>query len=493
MKRNRGESLPQSKPISNLRPDELKAPAPSILTKGRLAFAGLILLSVVVALIFVKLPEKFQFALVAAVPALLVGGYILLSPSAGVWCFVMMDYLRPYTFIPGLRPLRLGILTVLVTLVSWVIYQAINKGKVYWHTTSTWLLLFLLVIASSVLTALNNFRAYEVLEGMIVTFIMYFLITNIVKSIGLLSRIIWLMLLIHVYYAFKGIYNFAFVGFVAGSQVTSGSVGSSFMSDENDFAMALNTFIPFAFFMFQRESNKIKKLVLLGALVVFALGVVSSQSRGGWVGLVAVIFFCIMKSKQKVISMAIVGVLVIGIVIFAPSSYWSEVRSITDTGEATANARIEYWKAAWRMFLDYPLTGVGAGNGPVQMPNYFAGGRDPATQWGRTFHGTLPLIIAETGAFGMICYLSMIFISFRTLFKISRRFRDDSKSYEWTFASGIAGGMIGWLICATFLSAAYYPQMWTLHAMTVSLHLTIVATDRSRVKADHEIRVESID
>lgn len=480
MKRNRNESVPQSDLIARSDPNDVKIPAPSIITKGRLAVAGLAIFSILVALVFVKLPEKFQFALVAAVPAMLVGAYIFLSPFAGVWCFVMMDYLRPYTFISGLRPLRLGILTVLVTLVSWVVYQAINKGKVYWHTTSTWMVIWLLIIASSVLTALNNFRAYEVLEGMIVTFIMYFLITNIVKSMELLSRIVWLMLLIHVYYALKGIYNFAFVGFVAGSQVTSGSVGSSFMSDENDFAMALNTMIPFAFFLFQRETNLLKRFVLLSALVVFALGVVSSQSRGGWVGLVAVVFFCILKSKQKVISLAVVGVLMLGVVVFAPSSYWAEVSSITDTSEATANARIEYWKAAWRMFLDYPLTGVGAGNGPIQMPNYFAGGRDPATQWGRTFHGTLPLVIAETGALGMICYLSMIFVSFRILYRISRRFKDSPSSYEWTFASSIAGGMIGWLTCSTFLSAAYYPQMWTLHAMTVSLYLSISLAERSK-------------
>ncbi len=464
---------PTPETIPNSTTDKVGLSSPSIITRYRLAIVGLAVLSVVVALVFVRLPEKFQFAMVAAVPAILVGAYVLISPFAGVWCFVMMDYFRPYTFITALRPLRLGILTVAVTLLSWVVHQAVRKEKLYWHATSSWFVGFLLIVASSVLTAANNFRAYEVLEGMLVTFAMYFLITNIVKSLELVSRIVWLMLLIHVYYALKGIYNFAFVGYVAGTMVTSGSVGSSFMADENDFAMAMNAIIPFAFFMFHSQKNRFRKLLLLAALVACALGVVSSQSRGGWVGLMAVILFCIVNSKQKIISFAAIGVLGLGVLIFAPSSYWEQIGTITDTGEATANSRIQYWKAAWGMFLDYPLTGVGAGNGPVQMPNYVTGLRDPATQWGRTFHGNLPLILAETGALGMLCYLMMIYLSFRTLFRIRRQFGDDHHSDQWTFASSIAGGMLGWLTSATFLSAAYYPHLWTFHALTISLYLGI--------------------
>ncbi len=135
------------------------------------------------------------------------------------------------------------------------------------------------------------------------------------------------MLLIHVYYALKGIYNFAFVGYVAGTMVTSGSVGSSFMADENDFAMALNAIIPFAFFMFQSQTNRFRKLLLLAALVACALGVVSSQSRGGWVGLMAVILsFVLSNQSAKLLSLCgICRSSALGLLVFAPSSYWSQI------------------------------------------------------------------------------------------------------------------------------------------------------------------------
>lgn len=458
---DKGESTRRETPRSSFQ----------LVTGYRLAILGLALLSIIMGLVLVRMPDKVQYAMVAAIPALLAGAYALINPFAGVWMFMLMDYLRPYTFIPALRPLRLGILTVAVTLFSWIVHQAINKEKVRWHPTATWFLVFLLVIAMGVLTAANNFRAYMVLEGMLTTFVMFLLVVNIVKTTQQLNLVVWLVLLIHLYYAIKGIYNFAFVGISYAGLVTSGSVGSSFISDENDFALALNAMIPFAFFLFMREKSKFKKFFLLGTMLALVLGVVASQSRGGVIGLAVVTLFCMIKSKQKLISMVIVGMLCLSVVVFAPSSYWSEVKSITRTDEGTANSRINYWKAAVRMYLDYPIIGVGAGNGPVRMPEYVTGFSDPNTQWGRTFHGNFPLIIAELGSLGLIAYVAMLILSFRALIKIQRQYSGDHKSLEWSIASAIAVGMLGWLTSATFLSVTFYPHLWTLHALTVVLYL----------------------
>lgn len=478
MKQKRATPSSTQETLANSGVDRSGHSTTSIITRYRLAVAGLGALSIVFALVFVRLSEKLQFAMVAAVPAILMGAYMMVSQFAGVWAFVMVEYLRPYTFIGALRPLRLGMLTVAVTLVSWIIAQAVNREKIHWNSLCTWFLAYLLVIASSILTAGNNFRAYHAFEGLLVTFLMFFLLLNIVKSKDQLGKVIWLLLLVHVYYAIKGVFNFAFGGHAGGGLTTSGAVGGSFMGDENDFALALNAMIPFAFFMFQNQTSKFKRFFLIGSLLVLVLGVVSSQSRGGWVGLMAVALFCFMKSKRKLMNLGIAALLGIAILAFAPSSYWLQVESITDTEEATASSRLNYWKAAVRMYVDYPITGVGAANGPMKMPYYVTGFRDPATQWGRTFHGTLPLVLAESGTLGIICYLMLYITALRGLSAVRKRFSQDHRSDEWTYASAITGGMIGWLTSATFLSAAYYPHLWSLYAMTgVLIRISKSGTD----------------
>ena len=489
MKQKRDAPSPTQKPLSNSNIDRGGISTSSIITRYRLAVAGLGALSIVFALVFVRMSEKLQFAMVAAVPAILMGAYMIVSQFAGVWAFVMVEYLRPYTFIAALRPLRLGMLTVAVTLVSWIIAQAVNREKIHWNSLCTWFLCYLLVIASSILTAGNNFRAYHAFEGLLVTFLMFFLLLNIVKTKDQLSKIIWLLLLVHVYYAIKGIFNFA-LGGSGGGLVTSGAVGGSFMGDENDFALALNAMIPFAFFMFQNQTSKFKRLFLIGSFLVLVLGVVSSQSRGGWVGLMAVALFCFMKSKRKLMNLGIAAMLGVAVLIFAPSSYWLQVESITDTEEATANSRLNYWHAAVRMYIDYPITGVGAANGPMKMPYYVTGFRDPATQWGRTFHGTLPLVLAESGTLGIVCYLMLYITALRGLSGVRKRFSQDHRSDEWTYASAITGGMIGWLTSATFLSAAYYPHLWSLYAMTGVL-LRIAKTTPDVALSQSQIESES--
>lgn len=471
---------------TDLKLDRAQPTTPSLITLPRIAFFSLIILSVLVAVVMLGLPEKFQLAMVFAVPALIVGAAIFTNPFVGVWSYYLMEYLRPYTFIPPLRPLRLALLTVAATVLATVIYKAVRKESIRWHFLCNWFLFFVLVVGSTVFLAANNFFAYRVFETILLTFAMFFITINVAQTHDRLLKLIWLLLWIHLYYAIKGIYNFAFVGYVSAGQVTSGVVGSSFIADENDFALALNVVIPFAFFMMQNQTSRLRRFILATMLLIFVLGVVASQSRGGWLGLVAVTIFCLIKSKRRILSFSLFGLMVVAVLLFAPSEYWGQVKSISDTEEATAKSRINYWHAAFKMFLDYPITGVGAGNGPVQMPYYITGVRDPNTQWGRTFHGTLPLIIAETGGLGLFAYLMLLFLSFRILSKIQKRNKHDPKSQEWTLANSLVGAMIGFMVSGTFLSAAYYPQLWTFYAFTVSL----VFAEESRNGTNETARFE---
>jgi O-antigen ligase len=194
------------------------------------------------------------------------------------------------------------------------------------------------------------------------------------------------------------------------------------------------------------------------------------MSRGGWVGLTGIILYCIMGSKRKVLSLAITTGLALAVVMFAPAQYWTEVNSISDTNEATARTRINYWKAGVSMFVDNPIIGVGAGNGPVRMSEYVHGFRDNATQWGRTFHGTFPQVMAELGGLGLGLYLILIIYATSLLVKIRKRAFTDNDVIVQIISSAIIGSIIGYILTATFLSTAYYPHLWTLFVLTFILY-----------------------
>jgi len=455
----------------------------AILSGYHIAVVGLVLLSIILGVVLPFVPEMIQFMLVALVPAVVGFILILRSPYLGVFFFMFYSVLRPYDFLPFLRPLRLTMVIEVLTLASWILALVISRTKIRWSWFHTAFLVFLGIIGFTTITAANNYYAYETFQAMAVYFVMFLILSNVVDSFDRLQKLIWLLLVIHLYFAAKGILTFV-TGqhYIATTgQYTSGVVASGFIGDENDFAMAINMMIPFAFFGFFYLRGKAK--LLSGALlVVFVLAVISSFSRGGWVGLGAIVTYGLFNIRKKFAVLGLILILAATALIFAPAEYWEEVSSVTDTSESTASARLRFWDAGVRMFMDSPIIGVGAANGGIHMPDYVRGFRDANTQWGRAFHGTWIQVLAELGALGMVVYLIMIVLFFKALRRIGQLKLpgEDDRKTEYLSRS-IIGSLIGYFACSTFLSTAYYPQLWMMYMVAIAL---IFIVDRLHKQQD---------
>ncbi|OGC91164.1 MAG: hypothetical protein A2W25_10265 [candidate division Zixibacteria bacterium RBG_16_53_22] len=455
-----------------------------IVTKRDFLIPALLILSVIGSFLVLVLPFKLLMSAIFAIPAALILLSILKNPYVGIMIFYLFEFLRPYDLLPGLAKLRIPMLTVITSTVAFIFIKALTDKSVKWDKFNWVFLSYIGVIAITVVTAWNNRFAYNVFQSMMIYFVVMVIATNVVNSTNRFKSLIWLLVAIHFYFAVKGILNYSGRSYSYGGMYSSGSVGSNFLNDENDFAMALNTFVPFAFFMMLNFENIFKKIIGAGVLITCVFGVVSSMSRGGWIGLVAAIGFSIFKSKYRVKGLAIAIFLAIALIAFAPSQYWSEVQSISaDSG--TGKARIEYWKAAVRMFMDNPLVGVGAANGGVRMPAYIVTDRDPNTQWGRTFHGTLPQVLAELGGLGILLYLTMIILALRYLNRIGKMSQEtqDGKILVY-MANSLTAAIISYLVTATFISTAYYPQLWALLTLSITLfHISKqVQSNERRIK-----------
>lgn len=447
----------------------------TIVTGYHLAVVALVLLSVILGAALPLLPEIAQLILIALIPAVVGFILILRNPYLGVYFFFLYSVLRPYDFLPFLRPLRLTMLIEILTLISWIVALVISRQRIKWSWPHTLFLAFVGVIGVTIITAANNYYAYETTQAMAVYFVMFLIISNVVDSFDRIRKLIWLLLVIHLYFSVKGIMTFVTGGhyIVTTGQYTSGMVGGGFIGDENDFAMAINMMIPFAFFGFFYLKGKAK--FFSGVfLVAFILAVISSFSRGGWVGLAAVLTYGMFNIRKKFAMLGLILILATVALMFAPPQYWQEVGSITDTSESTASTRLRYWDAGFRMYLDNPVIGVGGSNGGIHMPSYVRGFRDANTQWGRAFHGTWVQVLAELGTLGTVLYLAMIFIFLRTLFQIRRNRLPGEYGDESEFLSNsMIGSLIGYFGCATFLSTAYYPQLWTMYMLIIALIFSV--------------------
>jgi len=445
---------------------EKVTPNRDIITPRVMITAAVVVISILCGLLLPWLDTKIAIALILIFPAIVMGVYILRNPFLGVFFYYLYEFLRPYDFIPALQPLRLALVIEVLTLVSWIFWLIQFRSPIKWHQFNSVYFAFVCSMAVGVYLAVNTFLAYNTFLLVLTGFIMFFIASNTIDTVKRLEKVVWLLILIHVYYALVGIYNYMFS---AGFE-TSGAVGSSFIGDENDFAMTLNVMIPIVFFLSVYYRQRWKILFCYAILVLFVLGIVASFSRGGMVGMVAAVSFCIYFSGKRALyfSLALIGALIFfGL---SPDKYIGEIQTITDTSESTADARLRYWAAGGRMFLAYPILGVGAQNGGIHMPAFITGKSDPNTQWGRTFHGLFPQVAAELGSIGLILYLLMIYLAVSLLNRIRKRNTINNDQLKLKFlAHGFLGSFVAFFVTSTFLSTAYYPQLWTVYMLAIAM------------------------
>ena len=183
----------------------------------------------------------------------------------------------------------------------------------------------------------------------------------------------------------------------------------------------------YAFYLWFMRKNGSRLLLNLGygALILFFLTFfVLSQTRGGFLGLVAGIaaFFAyvIFSAEQKIKKRAGAGLLaciIVGGIIFAfrgeliakniPGSRFLNI-SIT---EQTAQTRFWTWGSAWQGFKEKPFFGWGPENFSTVFdkyfdPRHFVPGKQTETWFDRA-HSVVFDYLAETGLIGLISYLGM--------------------------------------------------------------------------------------
>lgn len=390
--------------------------------------------------------------------------------------YLFFEYARPQSFISLINYFHPGIIIVLILIIALYINGRLIDIERLKENPTKYFLLLLLLMAIHVPIATNNYWALQIFKNTVALFVVYLGIINYVDSYDKLRSFVIIWIIINMLGAFNGVMN--------GGRIPN----SAFMGDENDFALVMNMTIPMAFFMFPTADSGKKKILLACCIFFCALGSVLSLSRGGFIGLAAVGFFCWMKSSKKVATAIIVTVLAILVLSFAPVTYMDEIKSITEenVSSGTGYARWYMWQRGWDMFLDNFVIGVGQGNYPYNVGRYEP--EDISVYWhshaGRPCHSLYVTLISELGAAGLLIYLTMLI---KTTKDVKSRFAALNKiqlKYDYkvnhpmisprvgcyrSLILGMYGALFGYLVSGAFLSVLYYPHLYLVLAILVAL------------------------
>jgi probable O-glycosylation ligase (exosortase A-associated) len=247
--------------------------------------------------------------------------------------------------------------------------------------------------------------------------------------------------------------------------------------DNNGAGLMVAMGIPLAIFAWEASTTKWRWLFLAGApLLLHAM--LMSYSRGAMVSLIVAAPLFIIRSRRK----RQFSLVFIAILSMVPALAGKEIRARFYSTEryetdASANARMDSWRAAIQIANDYPLTGVGLRNSSLLTFDY---GAD--TQ-GRVIHSQYLATLADEGYIGLALYLLVIgstWIAITRTRRVLKRQPDDPMARTaHSMLNGIECALCVFWVGSSFLAIEMFelPYVLILLAAQTSLLLRLRVTE----------------
>jgi len=241
----------------------------------------------------------------------------------------------------------------------------------------------------------------------------------------------------------------------------------SFIEGNNEIAFALLIVMPLLKYMFDMADNKWIRRGLLATMVFSAFAIVGSYSRGAFLGGAAMAFAMWLKSPRKLrfaVPAVLLCVLVVG---FMPDSWTNRMETIQDyEQDDSAMGRINAWHFAVNLAADRPITGGGFGTFTPALFQKYA----PSPDDFHDAHSIFFEVLAEQGYVGLVLFVSLGLLAFRTGSWVTRAARDRPDLLWVTrLARMTQVSLIGYTVGGLFLGLAYFDLPYHLMAILVLL------------------------
>ncbi len=426
--------------------------------------------------------------IVFGIIGILILGIILFHyPYLGAVAYITFEYARLSAMIPGLYVLQVGKLIVLPTIgIMLVRYAVLRDIKIEYDKIYSLFISWLILAFISTMFAFDKSVALEATIDLAKWFAIVFMIVNLVNTKSKWQIFMWLFLLLNLKMSqfqlrsfHSGYESAENLRFFIQEGVGVGSGG--FFNNANDFGIAMVVVAPLAFYLYKSVKSLALKIISGAFTLAFMTSIMVSGSRGAALGLFASLIAYWVKSKSKFTSLIVVVILAVGFWTAAPTAWKDRFISAKDYNEdKTASSRLRLWKAGIDMFIDHPLTGVGIYNFPVAWTTHY---RPTGVGGATVVHNIFIEAASELGIGGLIVLVGVLVV----LFKHNRRTRMLCKKNNirdpWyiNFSHALDCSLIGFVVHGSFLTVLYYPHLYILAALIVSLYYIVKRHVESRM------------
>jgi O-antigen ligase len=225
--------------------------------------------------------------------------------------------------------------------------------------------------------------------------------------------------------------------------------------DPNYFSVSAVLILPVIFYLIRPGQARWERLFCYFSLAVTLFATTLAASRGALMAIVASTLLTVIRSRQRARMLLLSLVVLLPLLLIAPSSPLNRILSPTSTDYESTESRILTWDVGLSMIRDFPLAGIGAGNFKPLVRLY--ADIDKPTIAHNTYIG----LAAETGLPGLLLFLAIFAATFRSLSRV-RRLTSDQANLLFRASLGIEVSLVGYLVAIFFISAEYQKLFWLL-------------------------------
>lgn len=262
----------------------------------------------------------------------------------------------------------------------------------------------------------------------------------------------WMMLTIVVSLGTLGL-KFGLFGLRSGGIVIDTGLGG-FMSDNNTLAMALVMAFPMIYYARGIVEKQWQKTALLGAAFTTVVAVIMSHSRAAALTLALVYLFMAWRSKHKVAMAVVAVILSLPALYLVRESFVKRMQTLENPeAEGSASARMEYARAALKVWKDYPVIGVGFGteNWVKVSPQYLG----HVNQQGHVIHNNYLQMAVDSGTGAFLILIVQLFGAIWWLGRSAKRMRKLAPGKE-VYPRMLQLALVAFSFCSIFASRTDY-------------------------------------
>ncbi len=387
--------------------------------------------------------------------------YTLKKPYIGILLWSWLSYMNPHRLAYGFAySMPFAQITALTLMGSMLFSKKIKKIPIN-SMTVTWILFVAFMGITTIFAFFPDaakIQYIRIVKIQLVIFLTMMLIDDMEK----LKQLIWVIVLSLGYFSVKG----GLFTLMTGGSFKVYGPDESFISDNNHLAVAVLMTIPLMIFLYQTSENKWVRYGLLTASVLSTFTVIGSNSRGALLAITAVSLSYWRKSQHKVATAGIIAIVAVGLLSFAPDSWYERMNTMKSYEEDQSSmGRLNAWEYAYNA-ANHNIFGVGLDSWSGITFALYA--PDPTDV--HAAHSIYFSVLADHGWIGLAMFLLIFNFSWRKLKKLINNTNEKAEHRDiYLLSKMLQVSFIAYFVGGAFLSLSYFDLPWHMASFVIIL------------------------